>query len=385
MNRLPWVISTSPAPPGGGGALGWLHQLASAVLGAPAPRQRAWGRPPSAPWASGTTGAAEAGPTARTTAAEAAPTAAHHRERITSRPPAGRVLGSALDGGAGAGVAVVEEGAAAGRLLGLLDPAGGPAERVQRPQEALVRDVLPRHRAVAAPPGAAQGVQAAVVARPGRRRRTPRPPRGPRRRRRARPRPGSRPGGRPPPAAGLDPPASSAATAASGPSGRRVGGVSAEQVVVAHGASLADAGDAAGARPGGRARFVRVSLPGGGAPTRARDLDHARDHDDQRGGRPGRDDPRPVPRGDRPGVRAGPAPDGARPVPAGLHGLHRRGVRGRPSAEATRRVGGVALLRGADEHAAFVLEVCGVLPGFRVDERARVRRRARPEAQDLPD
>ena len=37
-------------------------------------------------------------------------------------------------------------------------------------------------------------------------------------------------------------------------------------------------------------------------------------------------------------------------------------------AEATRRVGGVAMLRGADEQAAFVLEVCGVLPGFRVDE-----------------
>lgn len=35
--------------------------------------------------------------------------------------------------------------------------------------------------------------------------------------------------------------------------------------------------------------------------------------------------------------------------------------------EHTRRGGGVALLRGADEHAQFVLEVCGVLPLFRVD------------------
>lgn len=35
--------------------------------------------------------------------------------------------------------------------------------------------------------------------------------------------------------------------------------------------------------------------------------------------------------------------------------------------EQTRRGGGVALLRGADEHAQFVLEVCGVLPLFRVD------------------
>ena len=37
-------------------------------------------------------------------------------------------------------------------------------------------------------------------------------------------------------------------------------------------------------------------------------------------------------------------------------------------AEATRRAGGLAMLRGADEQATFVLEVCGVLPAFRVDE-----------------
>ncbi len=36
--------------------------------------------------------------------------------------------------------------------------------------------------------------------------------------------------------------------------------------------------------------------------------------------------------------------------------------------EQTRRSGGVALLRGADHHAQFVLEVCGVLPLFRVDD-----------------
>jgi anti-sigma B factor antagonist len=36
--------------------------------------------------------------------------------------------------------------------------------------------------------------------------------------------------------------------------------------------------------------------------------------------------------------------------------------------ETTRRGGGVALLRGADEHAAFVLEICGVLELFRLDE-----------------
>lgn len=38
-------------------------------------------------------------------------------------------------------------------------------------------------------------------------------------------------------------------------------------------------------------------------------------------------------------------------------------------AESARRSGGVALLRGADESAAFVLDVCGVLPLFRVDDR----------------
>ncbi len=37
-------------------------------------------------------------------------------------------------------------------------------------------------------------------------------------------------------------------------------------------------------------------------------------------------------------------------------------------AEGTRRAGGVAILRGADEHAAFVLDICGVLGHFRVDE-----------------
>ena len=55
--------------------------------------------------------------------------------------------------------------------------------------------------------------------------------------------------------------------------GQAGGRRAAEQVVVAHAASLADAADAACVRPGGRARFVRVSLPAGGAPTRARDLD----------------------------------------------------------------------------------------------------------------
>jgi anti-sigma B factor antagonist len=37
-------------------------------------------------------------------------------------------------------------------------------------------------------------------------------------------------------------------------------------------------------------------------------------------------------------------------------------------AETTHRSGGVAMLRGADEQAAFVLDVCGVLPLFRVDD-----------------
>jgi len=37
-------------------------------------------------------------------------------------------------------------------------------------------------------------------------------------------------------------------------------------------------------------------------------------------------------------------------------------------AEATRRCGGVAVLRGADEQASFVLEVCGVLPLFGIDD-----------------
>ncbi len=37
-------------------------------------------------------------------------------------------------------------------------------------------------------------------------------------------------------------------------------------------------------------------------------------------------------------------------------------------AQTTHNGGGVALLRGADDQALFVLDVCGVLPQFRVDE-----------------
>jgi anti-anti-sigma factor len=36
--------------------------------------------------------------------------------------------------------------------------------------------------------------------------------------------------------------------------------------------------------------------------------------------------------------------------------------------ECTSRAGGVSLLRGADEQAQFVLDVCGILGAFRVDE-----------------
>src|SRR6185437_12664205 len=57
------------------------------------------------------------------------------------------------------GVAVVEEGAAALRLVGLADGGRGPAERVQAAQETAVGLVRPRHRAVALPAVAAQRVQ----------------------------------------------------------------------------------------------------------------------------------------------------------------------------------------------------------------------------------
>lgn len=49
-------------------------------------------------------------------------------------------------------------------------------------------------------------------------------------------------------------------------------------------------------------------------------------------------------------------------------------------AESTRRAGGVAMLRGADEHAAFVLDICGVLEQFRVDDAHRC-----PNGSDSPD
>ena len=59
-------------------------------------------------------------------------------------------------------------GSAAPLVLGLLaDRAGGAGERGERAQEPLVRLVRPRHRALAAPAGAAQCVEPAVVAGPG--------------------------------------------------------------------------------------------------------------------------------------------------------------------------------------------------------------------------
>src|SRR6266700_7701665 len=60
--------------------------------------------------------------------------------------------------------AVPQEGSAPLGLVLLTDRSGGPAERVQAAQPAAVGLVLPRHRSVALPPGAAQQVQAAVVA-----------------------------------------------------------------------------------------------------------------------------------------------------------------------------------------------------------------------------
>ena len=62
---------------------------------------------------------------------------------------------------------VPQERRAAVPLLGLADRAGGQGEQRQAAQEAPVRLVLPRHRAVALPAVAAQHVEAAVVADPG--------------------------------------------------------------------------------------------------------------------------------------------------------------------------------------------------------------------------
>ncbi len=51
--------------------------------------------------------------------------------------------------------------------LGLADRVGGPAQRSQAAQEALIRLVRPRHRAMALPSVAAQRIQTAVVPGPG--------------------------------------------------------------------------------------------------------------------------------------------------------------------------------------------------------------------------
>jgi hypothetical protein len=69
--------------------------------------------------------------------------------------------------GGGGGAAVAEEVGAAFGLVVLADRVGRLAEQVQGTQEAAVRLVLPRDRAVALPARPAQLVQAAVIARPG--------------------------------------------------------------------------------------------------------------------------------------------------------------------------------------------------------------------------
>src|SRR5260370_37843091 len=70
--------------------------------------------------------------------------------RPSSRAPRSRA--AAAQGGSGCGTAVAEELVAALGLVVFADGAGGPAQHVQRAQEAPVRLVLPgnRPRAVAA-------------------------------------------------------------------------------------------------------------------------------------------------------------------------------------------------------------------------------------------
>lgn len=64
------------------------------------------------------------------------------------------------------GLQLVQELLAANGLVGLADAARGPAQTVQRAQEASVRLVLPTHEPGAAPSGLAQLVEPAVVADP---------------------------------------------------------------------------------------------------------------------------------------------------------------------------------------------------------------------------
>ena len=113
--------------------------------------------------------------------------------------------------------------------------AAAPAERGERAQEAAVRLVRPRHRALAAPAGAAQRVEPAVVADPGVRVALDRPPGRQRLARPAPPRAGSTSGARRRPRPAAVPAASASRRRVVGQErGRQV----AEQVARRHGLSL---------------------------------------------------------------------------------------------------------------------------------------------------
>src|SRR5450631_526304 len=83
------------------------------------------------------------------------------------RRPDPRPTGSVGEGGRRGRAGVAQEVRASNRLVVLTDRGGCQTERVQAPEKAAIRFVLPRHWAVTLPAGAAQLVERSVIASAG--------------------------------------------------------------------------------------------------------------------------------------------------------------------------------------------------------------------------